>query len=92
MTTVDRRDRGLDSGHLAVVGHQLLGSAAVVAGGVTTLRDADGVISREQRALVGRQITRNLDVIMEIARSLIRGEIAGDGPSFPPSVPLSRER
>jgi hypothetical protein len=74
MTTVERRDEQLDSGHLAVLGHRLLSAAAVVAGAITTIRDSDAPMTSGQQVLLQDAMDRNLDAITEIARSLIHGD------------------
>jgi hypothetical protein len=74
MTTVGNRDQGVDSGYLAVSGHRLLGSAAVVRGALDTLADEAHAVSPAQRALLEATVLHNLDVIVEIARSLVAGE------------------
>lgn len=74
MTTVGARDQGIDSGYAAILGHRLLGSAAVVRGALDTLAGRDTTISSSQRALLLSTIDANLDAIAEIARALATGE------------------
>jgi hypothetical protein len=76
MTTVGQREDEVDAGRLAVLGHRLLGSAAVVTGAMATLRDGNGSISAAQQELLEGQVQRNLASITQIARTLIHGEAA----------------
>jgi hypothetical protein len=74
MTTVERRDEQLDSGYLAIVGHRLLGAAAVVEGAITTIRESDAPMTSGQQVLLQDAMARNLETVTEIARSLIHGD------------------
>ncbi|MEY2478482.1 MAG: hypothetical protein QOG87_3797 [Actinomycetota bacterium] len=78
MTTVERRHEEVDSGHLAVLGHRLLGSAAVVTGALATLRDGNGSISTAQHDLLDGEVERNLASITAVARMLIQGAVLGE--------------
>ncbi len=74
MTTL-RGEEDLDSGYLAVLGHQLLGSVSVVQGSMETLRRADRMMSEPNRALLENAIERHLERVVEAARSLIQGNL-----------------
>ena len=78
MTSVGQRDQGLESGHAAVLGHQLLGSAAVVTGALAMLQEGNGSIPAGQRALLEQQVERNLEAITEIALTLIHGDVGSE--------------
>jgi hypothetical protein len=80
MTTVDRVEQEMDAGHVAVLGHRLLGSAAVVTGALTTLRAGNGSVSAPQRALLEAEVVRNLATITEIAHTLIHPNVNGERP------------
>jgi hypothetical protein len=80
MTTVDRRDEEVDNGHLAVLGHRLLGSAAVVSGALATLRDGNPSIPVAHHELLEGEVERNLASIVSIARMLIHGEVSEGRP------------
>ncbi len=83
MTTVGGRNDGFDDGHLAVLGHTLVGSTAVVAAALRTLRDDDGSIPAEERGRLEQAAERNLDSIAAIARTLIHGVVARESqPAF----------
>jgi hypothetical protein len=74
MTTLERRDQELDSGHVALLGHTILGAVSVVAGALETLRESGESLSPIGRDLLEREVDRNLETIVATSRSLIRGE------------------
>lgn len=73
MATVERRGHELESGHVAVLGHKILDAVSVVAGALDTLRDANVSMPPVGRDLLQREIDRCINVIVESARPLIRG-------------------
>lgn len=74
MTTVGERDQGIDSGYIAILGHRLLGSAAVVRGALDTLAARGDTISSAQQTLLIGTVDTSLDAIADIARAMVTGE------------------
>jgi len=72
--TLVRHDDDVDSGYLAVLGHQLLASVAVVQGSMETLHRDGGAISAPNRLLLEDAIERHLARMASAARSLIHDD------------------
>jgi len=64
----------LDSGHMAIIGHQMLGALSVVRGSLETLRSDGRWISGVDRRLLENAIERNLLRAETVARRMVRGE------------------
>jgi hypothetical protein len=71
----EAQDRILESGHLALLGHRILGAISVVAGACETLSREDCRISSADREGLEGAIERNLLEVADGARSLMRGDV-----------------